>query len=104
MIESNKTKTEATLEINDNSVKWHEVSISLVDNDGNPVSESKGMAVGRALFTGESELTPFDEIIDLKNGRLWAPFLAGLDSVKVELSGLPGNVFAIVSINSWSAE
>lgn len=100
---SQPTTTTATIERDPIAGMWHEVSVTITDQNGQPLERvSSGQARATAVIYGQP--TPFDAPLLLSKGeRLWAAFTGPLELVRVDFSGLPAGAFGVLNVNTWSA-
>lgn len=101
---SDPTNSVAVVNIGNESMKnWHTVCLSFQDGAGAPVTTlATGTAIGYARRQGSDKYETFSDSLNLAyDERTWMPFNDLIDSVKVELSNLPANVFGVVQVNNW---
>lgn len=103
LTKSQPTTNTATIERDPIAGMWHEVSVSIIDQNGQPLERvSSGQARATAVIYGQP--TPFEAPLLLSKGeRLWAAFTGPLEQVRVDFSGLPAGAFGVLELNSWSA-
>lgn len=103
MTKSQPTTTIATIACDPIAGMWHEVSVTITDQDGQPLERvSSGQARATAVIYGQP--TPFEAPLLLAKGeRLWAAFTGPLEQVRVDFSSLPAGAFGVLNLQSWSA-
>ncbi|MGL4927992.1 MAG: hypothetical protein ACRC4K_14585 [Plesiomonas shigelloides] len=100
---SNSTTDKATVTPLSTLKMWHEITVFITDSSGRAV-ESVSSGVARAHVVIDGERVNFHEPLALTYGdRLWAAFVAPLESVTVEFVGLPNGISGHFQLQSWSA-
>lgn len=81
---------------------WHQIGISIYDNNGNPAGIASGTLAGEALKIGFDVTDIFTDTLDLGAGdRGWFSETAGVRSFFFTPTGLPSDRNYIVTVDNW---
>ncbi len=99
------TAASTTVELpgNDKGLRWHEITVEVVDGAGDPASTT-GTISGFAKLIGSSIFTPFTEALDLAIPDFaWNPFMSSVSEFQFDSTVVEADRFLTITVNSWSA-
>lgn len=80
---------------------WKEITISLVDSNGDPVTGSGTLSVA-ARPAGSDQFADFSNSLDLAAGeRSFSPFSSRVDTFRFTPASINAGTFIIATINTW---